>query len=115
MAILPERFDPSSVEISKALAAQAAVALGNAVQYEEQTRRSELLKRQLVTTGHLFQVSQILGPDQPLEEALAAISTAIREITPFQVVLISVFDPETNSLHRVHAAGMDETTWQELQ
>jgi PAS domain S-box-containing protein len=110
----PERFDPASVEISKALAAQAAVALGNAVQYEEQTRRSELLKRQLVTTGHLFQVSQILGPDQPLEEALAAISTAIREITPFQVVLISVFDPETNSLHRVHAAGMDETTWQEL-
>ena len=110
----PGRFDLAAMEISQALAAQAAVALGNAVQYEEQMRRSELLKRQLDTTGRLFQVSQVLRPGQPLEEALSAISAAIREITPFQVVLISVYDAATDSLERVHGVGMDEATWQEM-
>ncbi len=109
------RFDTSAMEISQALASQAAVALGNAIQYDEQLRRSELLKRQLETTARVFQVSRVLRPDQPLEEALAAISSAIRDITPFQVVLISIYDPATDSLRRVHAAGMDKATWDELR
>lgn len=109
------RFDAAALEISGALAAQAAVALGNALQYEEQMRRSELLKRQLDTTGRLFQVSRALRPGQPLEEALAAISSAIREITPFQVVLVSVYDAETGAMRRVHAAGLDAESWEEAR
>ena len=50
------------------------------------------------------------GAQRPVRRHAAG----IREITPFQVVLISVYDPDTDSLRRVHAAGMEQTAWEEV-
>jgi PAS domain S-box-containing protein len=110
-----EHFDPASLEIAQSLAVQAAVALGNALQYDEQMRRGLLLKRQLDTLGTLVGITQNLRPDQPLEKALSAVATAIREATPFRVVLISVYDPHEDVLRRVFAQGIDQKDWEELR
>ena len=109
------RFDEESIEITRSLAAQAAVALGNAFEYEEQLRRGELLKRQLEILTKLFQVSQVLRPGQPLEQSLAAIASAIQEVTRFQAVLINRLNLSTNMLERVYGLGIPEESWRELK
>ena len=109
------RFDRDTVEVAQSLAAQAAVALGTALQYEEQTRRSELLKRELETISRLYQVSQLLSPDKPLQESLGAIAGAIQEATPFQTVLISLLEAgDAPMLRRMVGAGLSGDAWREI-
>ncbi len=110
-----DHFDISAVEIAQSLASQAAVALGNAFQFEEQSKRSILLKRELDTLIKLFQLVKTLRSELPVEEVLGAVAGAIREATLFQVVLSSLYQPQTGLLQRVHALGMDTETWEELR
>jgi len=106
-------FDASAVEIARSLSSQAAIALGNAMQYEEQFHRGELLKRELDTLTRLSQVSHSIGSGQSIEDSLAAICHAISDVTPFQVVLMSLCD-SAGVLQRVHNVGLSEKDWQEL-
>jgi PAS domain S-box-containing protein len=108
------QFDDTAVEISQSLAIQAAVALNNALSYEEQTRRGALLKRELETLSRLIHVSRMLRPSQSLEESLTAIAQAIQAATPFQVVLFSKYDADTQMLKRVVGAGISPEIWEEL-
>jgi len=110
-----ERFDDTALEISQSLASQAAVALGNAVQYEDQLQRSTLLKRQLDTLSNLFAAAQTQRSEQPLENALGALAEAIRQATPFQMVLVSLYEPSDQQLYRLVGAGIPEDTWKELR
>jgi PAS domain S-box-containing protein len=110
----PNHFDQGALEITQALASQGAVVLGNAFQYEEQTRQGEVLKRELETLSKLFQVTHALRPNRPLEESLSAICLAIQEATPFQTILVSIVDPETLILRRVYGVGMPGAVWEEL-
>ena len=111
----PEQFDQTVLETTQALAVQAAVAIGNVTQYEDLNRRSLLLKRELDTLTELLQVSRMLRPSLPLEQSLVAISSAIRDATPFQVNVISVYDAETGMLRRVCASGLPGDQWADLQ
>ena len=111
----PNRFGPMEREIGEALAVQAAIALGNAQRYEEQKRRSELLNRRVETLSKLFEVSQILQAEQPLDQALEAIAYAIQAATPFDIVLISTYDAAKSQLVRVTAAGIPLPTLAELR
>ncbi|HEY9075115.1 MAG TPA: GAF domain-containing protein [Anaerolineaceae bacterium] len=108
------RFDQTAVEILQSLAVQASVALGNAMQYEEQTRRGVLLSREVETLAELLKVSQAIQPDLPLENILNVIAVAIQKATPFQVVLISVVGSDGDTLQRVIGAGLPPEAWQEL-
>lgn len=108
-------FGPTVTEIVQSLAAQASVALSNALQYEEQVQRSELVRRQLETFAELYRVSSFLWPDQSLEDALAAIARAITQATPFRAVLISVYDPEKAHLVRKISRGLTPEQWEEVR
>lgn len=114
-SVHPDHFDESAMDIAQSLAAQATIALSNAVHYEEQARRGTLLKRQLDTLSELYQVSRFLRPNQPLEQALEAIAEAIVDATPFRAVLISVYDPAGNCLHRLAHKGISAELWEELR
>ncbi len=117
IALFAERvgfFDPSAVEIVQSLAAQASIALSNAFQFESQLRRGELLKREVDTLNKLFQVFQALRTNGSLEENLRVIATAITETTPFEVVLISVYNAAAHALRRVSGVGFTEAAWQDL-
>ncbi|RPJ49147.1 MAG: GAF domain-containing protein, partial [Chloroflexi bacterium] len=110
-----DQFDQTAVEISQSLAVQAAVALNNALAYEEQTRHGALLKRELETLSRLIQVSRVLKPNQSLQQSLAAIATAIASATPFQVVVINVCDPDTQILSSLAGTGLSPDQWADLQ
>lgn len=99
-------FDATALEITQSLATQAAIALGNALRYREQVVRSELLSRRVETMAKLLEASQALSPDRPLEDAMEAIAYGVQESTPFNVVLVSVYDAEINGLRRVAGAGI---------
>jgi len=117
IALFAERvgfFDPSAVEIVQSLAAQASIALSNAFQFESQLRRGELLKREVDTLNKLFQVFQALRTNGSLEENLRVIAAAITETTPFEVVLISVYDAAAHALRRVSGVGFTDAAWQDL-
>lgn len=109
------QFDDSVVEICQSLSVQAAIALGNATQFDEQSHRGALLRRELDTLTELLRVSQMMRPSLPLEQSLAAIGSAICQATPFQVNVISVYDPATKMLNRVYSSGLPEEQWVDLQ
>jgi GAF domain-containing protein/nitrogen-specific signal transduction histidine kinase len=111
----PAAFDAGTLETAQALANQAAVALTNARQVQEERRQSELLRRRADTLEKFSRASYALNPALPLEESLASISQGIRESTPFRVVLMSVYEPETGMLRRVTGAGIAPETLAELQ
>ncbi len=111
----PACFDRDAEDIALSLADQAAVALGNALQSEETLNRSALLKRELDTLGKLFQVAPLLKPDQPLEDVLQALAGAVQSVTPFQAVVISLYEEESQMLRRVVGAGLAPEAWNELR
>jgi len=108
-------FDAAALEITQALSVQAAIAVGNAQRYQEQVHRTELLNRQVETLSSMFEVSKNLHLDQPIENTLEDIAYAIHSSTPFDIVLISIFDPRDKLLHRITGVGIPLATMEELK
>jgi GAF domain-containing protein len=110
----PGFFDQSSLEVVQTLASHTAVALGNVQRYQEQRQQSELLRRRADTLTRITEVSYGLNFEQPLDQLLRTIANSIREATPFQAVLISIFEPDSGLLRRVTGVGFPPETLAEL-
>ncbi len=110
-----KRFRKTDVEALELLAVQAAIALGNARRYNEALQQSRALQRRAETLSSLLETTYILDPDQPLDKALDAIARGIQEATQFEVVLISVYEEESNSLRRVSSVGIPSDALKELK
>ncbi len=72
------------------------------------------MKRRAETLRKFSAASLSLSPGQPLEASLKSIAQGIRESTPFQVVLMSLYEPETGLLRRVTGVGIAPETLSEL-
>jgi GAF domain-containing protein len=107
-------FDQSAQETIQTLAMQAAIALGNAQRFQEQFTLAEQLRRRASTLSHFADLSTTLNYEQPLEQSLLSVAAAIQDATPFQVALISVYEPDTGLLRRVAGVGMPQETLEEL-
>ncbi len=107
-------FDHASLEQTETLAAQAAVALVNVQRDQNQRQRSELLRRREETLTKLTEVSYVLNFEQPLEQLLRTIATSIRDATPFQAVLVSIYEQDTGLLRRITGVGFPPETMAEL-
>ena len=113
-AARPSFFDQTAVETIQTLALQAAIALGNANRFHDQTVNSEKLRRRAGALTHISEISAAVNYELPLDRSLLTIANAIREATPFQIALISVYEPETGLLQRVAGVGMPAETLEEL-
>ena len=111
----PEHFGETERNIGEALAIQAAVAIGNAFRYQEELRRGEQLEQRLETFLKIIEVSKELQPSLPLEHTLETIANAIQASTPFETVLISLYDEQENRLNRVAGAGIPARSMAELR
>jgi PAS domain S-box-containing protein len=105
-ANVPGRFDQTSVEVTQSLAMQAAIAFGNFKNYSEQVQRNELLRRRADAMNKLFEIASAVGTEKPLEESLEALAQAIQDVSSFQIVLISIVDPDTQLQRRVAGVGL---------
>ena len=83
--------------------------------HQEQVQRTELLSRRVETLSKLLEANKELSPDQPIAESMEAIAYAIQDATPFNIVLISLFDPAQQLLVRVTGAGIPLDTMHELR
>ncbi len=110
-----DAFDAVAAETIQSLSVQVAIALGNALRYQEQTRKNELLNRRVETANKLLEALQMQYANRSLEESLEAIAYAIQESTPFNKVLISVYQPKGEYLRRVAGAGLSLTEMEELK
>jgi len=110
-----DHFDVVFAEILKNIGVQAAVAIGNALRYREQQKRTELFRRRADTLLKFFDTAKNLRADQPLEKALEIIANGIQQSTPFDSVLVSLYDPESGLLRRVAHVGLDEKVFASLQ
>lgn len=107
-------FDASSLDMVETLASQVAVALVNIQRFQEQRQRAELLRRRAETLTKLTEVSAGLDFEQPLDQSLRAIANSIRESTPFQAVLVSIYEKDTGMLRRIAGVGFTSETLAEL-
>ncbi len=107
-------FDQSSLDILHTLASHAGTALENIQHNQEQMQRTELLRRRSETLTKITEVSYGLHFDQPLDQLLRTIADIIRESTPFQAVLVSIYEPDTGLLRRVTGIGFPPETLAEL-
>ncbi|MGQ9832491.1 MAG: GAF domain-containing protein [Candidatus Villigracilaceae bacterium] len=110
----PNRFDEYDSEIIQMLTVQAAIAIGNARHLQEQLSGQELTRRRAETLVHVAESLTAVGSEQPIETSLQIIAGSIREATPFDVVLISMYEPDTGMLRRVAGAGLPEHLLNEL-
>ncbi|MBN1666367.1 MAG: GAF domain-containing protein [Anaerolineales bacterium] len=102
----PGQFDQPALQITQALAVQAALGLGNAQRYQDQVQRNSMLNQRVEILSNLFEASQKLNLDQPLAQSLEDVAYAIQSSTPFDVVLISTYESRDQKLHRLTGAGI---------
>ncbi|HEY2982425.1 MAG TPA: GAF domain-containing protein, partial [Anaerolineales bacterium] len=110
----PDFFDAYALNLVETLAGQAATAVTNARLYQDERQRGELMRRRAETLGNLTDVSYGLYSEQPLDQSLYSIARGIHESTPFRVVLISVYEPDSGLLRRVAGIGIQPDTLNEL-
>jgi GAF domain-containing protein/sensor histidine kinase regulating citrate/malate metabolism len=111
----PGHFDEAAMDITQILAVQAAIALGNAHRFQDQMHRGELLRRRADTLTKLIETTTTLGPERPLTESLEEIASGIQQSTPFQVVLISIYETSSGQLHREVGVGLPPEILEELK
>ncbi|MCF6278155.1 MAG: GAF domain-containing protein, partial [Anaerolineales bacterium] len=114
-SMLPDHFDENILDVVQTLAVQAAIAFGNAYRFQEQSHQGELLRRRANTLSSFLDTTGQFDIGQSLEAALEKLARGIRAATPFDTVLMSVYEPETGLLRRVTGIGIPETTLQELK
>jgi GAF domain-containing protein/nitrogen-specific signal transduction histidine kinase len=109
-----EHFDMEALETIETLALQAAVALGNARRFQEQSQVADQLKQRASTLSHLSKISSSANFERPLDKTLMEIATAIQQATPFNIALFSVYEPDTGLLQRVAGVGLPAESLEEL-
>ncbi|MCJ7435525.1 MAG: GAF domain-containing protein [Anaerolineales bacterium] len=107
-------FTDDAMETVQTIALKAAIAINNAQRYQNERQRAEMMRRRADTLTKLSDVSYTLGLEQPLEQTLQSIAQGIKESTPFRVVLVSLYEPETAMLRRVTAVGIPQEALNEL-
>jgi PAS domain S-box-containing protein len=110
-----EAFDQGDVAFIQSLAEQAAIAIGNALRYEDQIKANTTLRQRTEQMGRLLEVSQQLRADVPLEDTLEEIVYAIQETVGFNVVLISISEGIPPVLRRVAGAGLPLQVFEEMK
>jgi PAS domain S-box-containing protein len=108
-------FTSEHVSFLKALAAQAAIAIGNARRLEEYRERGDLLRRRAEQLTNLFQIGQAFRGDQPLDRILDDVVHAIQETAGFEAAVLSLLEGEPPHARRVAAAGIPISTFEELK
>ncbi|MBK9942273.1 MAG: GAF domain-containing protein [Kouleothrix sp.] len=100
-------FSHDALEFVRALADQAALAIGNTQRYNEQVRQRELLQRRASLLKEVLDIGQALRADRSLAEVLEQIAFSISDTTGFRVVVINLVDKDEPGIMRVvTAAGL---------
>ena len=107
-------FDTTSVEIAQSLASHTSVVIASVTQRQERVKKGALPAREVKALEVLPDLFEKLKDASGPNEALLEIGRVIREVTDFQMLLFSLFDPQDEHLHRVGHLGLPDEAWEEL-
>ena len=94
-------FTHDALEFVRALADQAALAIGNTQRYNEQVRQRELLLQRAGLLKEVLDIGQALRTDPAITEVLEQIAFSIVETIGFRVVVINLVDEDDPTILRV--------------
>lgn len=106
--------DEEAVQIIEMLAAQAGIALVNARAYAKELEQATLFRIRAQALKELESLNRRLSATSSLEEALHEVAVSITRVSPFDVALISVYQPQDKMLRRVAGVGIAPETMREL-
>lgn len=98
-------FDHDAMEFVRALASQAALAIGNAQRYEDQVRFNAMLQRRATMLNSVLEIGQALRADRPLEEVLEQVGESVIDATGFRSVLFHLVDDDNPEIIRTVAGA----------
>lgn len=102
----PNRFDEQSAAFITAMAVKASLGYGNAERYREQLERSDRLRRRVDQLNRIFELGHFFQSNTDPISILEAIAYSVQQSVGFDVVVMTMIDPETNTLSRVAQTGM---------
>jgi PAS domain S-box-containing protein len=102
----PASFDDRSVSFLLTLASKVSLGYGNAVRYHEQMQRSQTLRQRVEQLNQIFELGQMLQTNVDQSMMLEAIAYSIIQSVGFDVVVITMVNPDTNILERKTQAGL---------
>src|SRR5581483_10214874 len=103
----PHAFDHDALEFVRALADQAALAIGNTQRYNEQVRQRELLQQRAGLLKEVLDIGQALRTDRTIEEVLEQIAFSIIDTVGFRAVVINLVDEnDPTAMRAVTGAGL---------
>lgn len=108
------RFDKDAVQIAQALAAQAAVAIGNAQRQRKQQQSNHQMHQRLKALKRITEASKIRRENNPLEKPLYEIAAGIREIITCPAVVIGLYQAE-NHIQWITGAGISPDALKQLR
>ena len=101
----PGAYDQLDLEFAQLVAAEIAVAVENAIYFEEAQSCQSKLAHERDQVAHerdrshlLLEVNNMLVSNLDLQELLSAISSSLRTVMPHDAVGISLYDPESKML-----------------
>ena len=117
-------FDDLMLEVMESLSSQAAIAIGNTIQYDRQKRRGVLLRRELNTLENLRNCFARTMRATEVVEKLHSTAMALQQATPFKLVAVSLYNRPAHIMHREFIIGdaekgcdfinQDKHSWEEL-
>lgn len=97
-------FDHAALDFVRAVADQAALAIGNAQHYEEQVKQRELLQQRASLLNEVLEIGNALRADMELSNLLEQIAFSVTEAAGYRMVLFNLIDPARPTIMRT-AAG----------
>lgn len=111
----PKHFTPAIVELLEFISLQASIQIGHAYYSEQLNQQNEMLRRRVEILSKLLDITGTLQANQTLEQSLGVIAEGICATTPFNIVLMSVYDEKDGLIHRVSGVGLTPEEMQHLR
>jgi PAS domain S-box-containing protein len=102
----PRRFDSQAASFLQTLASKGSLAYGNHLRYIENQAHSSRLRRRVEQLNQIFEIGQVFQHNADTHAMLEAIAFSIQQSVGFDVVLVTLLDEQTGTLHRVAQMGM---------
>src|SRR5262249_14200352 len=94
---------------------QAAIAVGNAIRYQQQLERSDLLRQRADQISQIFELGRMLRSEEKIEAVLEAVANGVVEAVGFNRVVINAADSERSLLVPTAQAGLPLKDFEKLQ
>ncbi|MEI7846230.1 MAG: GAF domain-containing protein, partial [Chloroflexota bacterium] len=108
-------FDEISIEMTRNIGAQTALAAGNILRYQQQQNRSTGFHQRAEMLMDLFDTSRKPGFGSNLEKSLESLARKIQKITAYNQIQISLYTPQTDLLTNIMSMGTEETSFSNKQ